>query len=56
MISFQEKTLYKFNDPVIFKDLLEWLDNNLWDIADYNLDEAAMLFTKIKHLVLHICF
>lgn len=47
---FPGETLYKFNDPVMFKDLLAWLDKNVWNIADYNLDEAAMLFYKDKTL------
>ena len=47
---FPGETLYKFNDPVMFKDLLEWLDNKVWNIADYNLDQAALLFYKDKTL------
>lgn len=47
---FPGETLYKLNNPAIFKTLLIWLDNKVWNIVDYELDQAALKFYKDKTL------
>tara|TARA_Y100000389_G_C17468560_1_gene528042 strand:+ start:5603 stop:7138 length:1536 start_codon:yes stop_codon:yes gene_type:complete len=47
---FPGQTLYSFNNPVIFKELLNWLDDNVWTTVDCDLSQSAMLFYKDKTL------
>jgi len=42
------QTLYSFNNPVVFKKLLNWLDNNVWTSVNCDLSQSAMLFYKDK--------
>ena len=47
---FSGETLYKFNNPAIFKILLTWLENKVWNRSNYELDQAALEFYKDKTL------
>jgi thiamine kinase-like enzyme len=47
---FPGKTLYEFNNPVAFGELLNWLETNVWKDCDANLHEASIEFYKTKSL------
>lgn len=46
---FDGKTLYQFNNPVAFNELLDWLDENLWIIDENkNINTLCEKFYKDK--------
>ena len=48
---FAGKTLYQFNNPVAFNELLNWLDSNLWIVdKSKNINELCEKFYKNKSL------
>lgn len=44
------KTLYEFNNPVAFFELLYWLDSRVWLKVDADISKAAMEFYRTKSL------
>ena len=44
------KTLYEFNNPVAFNELLHWLDTEVWHPVDADISREAMEFYKTKSL------
>lgn len=44
------KTLYEFNNPVAFNELLYWLDTQVWHKADVDIRKEAMEFYRTKSL------
>jgi len=48
---FPGKTLYEFNNPIAFGELLNWLDDKVWQPVDANIDNAALEFYKTKSLL-----
>lgn len=47
---FQGKTLYEFNNPVAFGELLNWLESNVWRDCDADIHDASIEFYKTKSL------
>ena len=47
---FPGKTLYEFNNPVAFGELLNWLETNVWKDCDADLHDASIEFYKTKSL------
>jgi len=48
---FPGKTLYQFNNPIAFNELLKWLDQNLWiSKKDCDISELCEKFYKEKTL------
>lgn len=45
------KTLYEFNNPVAFGELLDWLELNVWQDYAVNVEDAAIEFYKTKSLL-----
>ena len=43
-------TLYEFNNPAAFDELLDWLDSRVWLRVDENISEQCMEFYKAKSL------
>jgi CTP:phosphocholine cytidylyltransferase-like protein/thiamine kinase-like enzyme len=48
---FPGKTLYEFNNPIAFGELLTWLHNEVWRHKDININEEALEFYKTKTLL-----
>lgn len=48
---FDGQTLYQFNNPVAFGELLNWLDNTVWQHVDADIKTAAVDFYKTKTLL-----
>ena len=47
---FPGKTLYEFNNPVAFAELLNWLEKSVWKPVDADIQQAAIEFYKTKSL------
>ena len=48
---FQGKTLYQFNNPIAFNELLNWLNTNLWIVnKNTNINNLCLRFYKDKSL------
>lgn len=47
---FPGQTLYEFNNPVVFGELLKWLKNNVWLTVEQDITSAALDFYKNKTL------
>ena len=47
---FPGKTLYEFNNPVAFGELLNWLETNVWKDCDSDIHDASIEFYKTKSL------
>lgn len=47
---FPGRTLYEFNNPVVFGELLRWLDSNVWHSVEQDVTSAALDFYKEKTL------
>jgi choline kinase len=47
---FPGQTLYEFNNPVVFKELLKWLEASVWHSTDQDVTNAAVDFYKNKSL------
>ena len=47
---FPGRTLYEFNNPVVFGELLRWLDTNVWYSVEQDVTSAAVDFYKEKTL------
>lgn len=47
---FPGKTLYEFNNPVAFGELLNWLESNVWQDCDADIHDASIEFYKTKSL------
>ena len=47
---FPGRTLYEFNNPVVFGELLKWLDSNVWHSVEQDVTSAALDFYKEKTL------
>lgn len=47
---FPGQTLYEFNNPVVFGELLKWLEANVWTIVEQDVTSAALDFYKNKSL------
>lgn len=47
---FPGKTLYEFNNPVAFGELLNWLETEVWQDVDADIYAASMEFYKTKSL------
>ena len=45
------QTLYEFNNPVAFGELLDWLENNVWQDYSVSVESAAVEFYKTKTLL-----
>lgn len=48
---FPGKTLYEHNNPEIFNNLLNWLNNNVWTKTDFDIKSYALDFYKEKTLL-----
>ena len=48
---FPGKTLYEFNNPVAFNELLNWLETNVWRDIDADIHDASIEFYKTKSLL-----
>jgi len=48
---FDGETLYNFNNPVAFGELLNWLDNKVWHPVDADIKAASVDFYKTKTLL-----
>ena len=48
---FQGKTLYEFNNPVSFNELLHWLETTVWKDCNADIHDACMEFYKTKSLL-----
>lgn len=44
------QTLYEFNNPVAFGELLNWLETNVWKDCDADIYNASIEFYKTKSL------
>jgi thiamine kinase-like enzyme len=44
------KTLYEFNNPIAFSELLEWMERNVWQDYEVSVESAALEFYKTKSL------
>lgn len=47
---FPGQTLYEFNNPVVFGELLKWLKNTVWLTVEQDITSAALDFYKNKTL------
>jgi len=47
---FPGKTLYEFNNPVAFSELLNWLETNVWLDCEADIYNASIEFYKTKSL------
>ena len=47
---FEGQTLYEFNDPDVFDDLLNWLETNVWQDSAIDIYTASIDFYKTKSL------
>lgn len=47
---FSGKTLYEFNNPIVFNELLTWLQQNVWNFSNKNIEQECMSFYKTKTL------
>jgi CTP:phosphocholine cytidylyltransferase-like protein/thiamine kinase-like enzyme len=47
---FPGKTLYEFNNPVAFGELLNWLETSVWHDCEADIYQASMEFYKTKSL------
>lgn len=47
---FPGQTLYEFNNPVAFTELLKWLDKEVWHHADIDISIESLEFYKIKSI------
>lgn len=45
------KTLYEFNNPIAFSELLEWMEKNVWQDYNVSVEDAALEFYKTKTLL-----
>jgi dTDP-glucose pyrophosphorylase len=48
---FPGQTLYEFNNPVAFKELLSWLNTNVWKIDTVDIRKESLEFYKTKTLL-----
>ena len=47
---FSGKTLYEFNNPVAFGELLHWLETSVWHDCEADIYQASLEFYKAKSL------
>lgn len=47
---FPGKTLYEFNNPIIFTELLQWLHKNVWKHTNKSIQQESLEFYKTKTL------
>lgn len=45
------QTLYEFNNPVAFGELLEWMESTVWQDYQVSVEDAALEFYKTKTLL-----
>jgi len=45
------QTLYEFNNPIAFGELLDWLEQTVWQDYSVNVEAAAIEFYKTKTLL-----
>lgn len=48
---FPGKTLYEFNNPIAFNELLNWLHKEVWKYKDFDISDEALEFYKTKSLL-----